>query len=174
MQWIKRAALFVWGYAAGFASMLLLVLIFGSYEAPVTDTPAVAEAQAVAPVVIVTPTTVPQTAPALDAVLNAFTDAGIQLRDIDYAPKIQDGSPIPRSFRINAAWNDALLGEHGGQVFICDSPDLCVAISSYFQMFVGLAGPYIYTSPSGLVVLQLNSGFTPDQAALYRDALKGF
>lgn len=186
---MKNVGLFFAGFVSGFVVLFALIMIYGDYEdEPVTPVvvaqmpPAEATQPASAPVpVLPTDTPVPlptpapvANAPTVDTVLSAFESAGIQVRDVDRAPHIEAESPLPRSFRQHAAWNDALLGDSGGQLFICDSPDLCAALSAYFQMFVGMAGPYIYTSPSGLVVVQLNSGFTPDQAARYRTVLDRF
>jgi len=155
---MKRILPFGLGYVAGFATLFVLMLIFGDYS----DTPSQVSA---APSV-----------PQIDAglVLGSFQSTGIQVQDIDRTPQLDPNSPLPRSFRSHATWKDALLGDKGGQLFVCDSPDLCRSISAYFQALVGLAGPYTYTSPSGLVVVQVNSSYTPDQAIRYKNALANY
>lgn len=184
-MWLRYSVFFVFGFCAGFGTLLVLFLAYGDYgDQPVANAPVVAQvvntpAPLATAIVLPTATTRPapasiESAPSLDTVLSAFESAGIQLRDINRVPQIEAESPLPRSFRYHATWKDALLGDSGGQVFICDSPDLCVALSSYFRMLVGMAGPYIYISPSGLVVAQLNSSFTPDQATRYRAVLAKF
>lgn len=176
MSWLQRVLIFGSGFVAGIATLVILMLVFGDYS----DAPAVPVAPVVAQSLPTeTPTTeppLPTPLPSIDGgqVLAAFANAGIQLGNIDPAPKIDPDAPLPRSFRQNMAWTDALLGDKGGQLFVCDSLDDCKSISSYFKMFAGLAGPYIYTSPSGLVVVQLNSGFAPAQATRYQNALANY
>jgi hypothetical protein len=66
-----------------------------------------------------------------------------------------------------------MVGDKGGQYFICDTKQNCDAIFAYYDALKALAGPYTYQSGSGLVVVQLNSELTPDAAAKVADALKG-
>lgn len=197
---MKSFGLFGAGFVAGFAALFLLMLIFGDYEetptprvvpvsaaleatptallataTPSQMAPTMTPAPSPAPTLTPLPTSDPLVlVPTLGMVLGAFEAAGIEMQEIEQNPTIEGDSPLPRSFRHRATWKDAILGDSGGQVFICDSPDLCAAISSYFQVLAGLAGPYIYTSPNGLVVAQVNSGFMPDQAIRYRNALERF
>jgi hypothetical protein len=113
------------------------------------------------------------TAPAITAqqVVDRFGAAGIELTDTK--PMQHDpSSPVPNSWQERIQFNDRLLGDHGGQVFICDSKRNCDAIYAYFNALQALAGPYLYQSPSGLVVAQINSGFTPEQAKRYEDVVK--
>jgi len=112
--------------------------------------------------------------PSVEDVLGALQDAGIQLVNVEINPPIEQDSPLPRSFREHARFADLLLGDKGGQIFVCDDPRHCMALQAYFDALIALAGPYTFTSPSGLVVAQLNSGFTPDQAERYRAVLAGF
>lgn len=86
---------------------------------------------------------------------------------------LQEGAPVPRSFQVNRAFEIASVAPKGGQYFICDSKRNCDAIFAYFDALKALAGPYLYQSPSGLVVAQLNSGLTPAEAAKYEQAIKG-
>lgn len=167
---MKALGLLSAGFIAGFATLFILIMIFGDYG---DETTAAIQPVAVAQSTTSTPRP-SNSSPTSDAVLEAFANAGIEISNIDRAPQLVADSPLPRSFRHHVAWHDALLGDKGGQLFICDSPDLCSAIASYFQMLSGMAGPYIYTSPNGLIVVQLNSGFNPDQAARYRAVLDGF
>jgi hypothetical protein len=60
----------------------------------------------------------------------------------------------------------------GGQFFICDTKQNCDAIFAYFDALKALAGPYLYQSPSGTVVVQLNSGLSPEEAFKYEAAVK--
>lgn len=191
---MKNFAVFAAGFVAGFATLFALMLIFGDYE----ETPAVAPivvAQESAPTPLATSTLPPTPAPLPTAtstppptataaplvlvptsnmVLDALMGAGIQVQNVQHDPPVPEGSPLPRSYKHRITWTDALLGNDGGQAFICDTPALCAAFPTYFQALAGLAGPYIYTSPNGLIVLQLNNGFTPEQAERYKIAISRF
>ena len=63
----------------------------------------------------------------------------------------------------------------GGQkehMCACDTKKNCDAIYAYYDALKALAGPYVYQSPSGTVVAQLNSGLTPDEAKKFEQAIK--
>lgn len=113
-----------------------------------------------------------------ESVIDAFKVAGIELTVTEINPFIEASSPLPRSFHDHIVFTDAILVaqgvDHGGQIFVCDEPKHCQALQAYFDAFIALAGPYTYTSSSGLVVAQLNSGFTPEQAARYEAVLENF
>jgi hypothetical protein len=55
---------------------------------------------------------------------------------------------------------------------VCDSKQNCDALYAYFDALKSLAGPYLYQSSDGRVVVQMNSGLTPDEAAKYEAAVK--
>lgn len=80
--------------------------------------------------------------------------------------------PIPKSYKDHYAFSIPSVAPSGGQVFICDTKQNCDAIFAYFDALKALAGPYLYRSPSGTVVAQLNSGLTPDEAVKYEAAIK--
>lgn len=85
----------------------------------------------------------------------------------------EPGSPLPRSFQVRRAFELANVAPKGGQYFICDTRRNCDAIAAYFDALKALAGPYTYQSDSGLVVVQLNSGLSPAEAAAIAQAVKG-
>jgi hypothetical protein len=85
---------------------------------------------------------------------------------------VPNSAPLPKSFTAHQAFEIASVAPKGGQFFICDSKKNCDAIYAYFDALKALAGPYIYQSPSGMVVVQLNSGLKPDDAAKYEAAVK--
>jgi hypothetical protein len=80
--------------------------------------------------------------------------------------------PVPRSFTKHQVFQIASVAPKGGQFFICDTKANCDAIFKYFDALKALAGPYLYQSPGGTVVVQLNSGLDPDEAAKYEAAVK--
>ncbi|OQX16191.1 MAG: hypothetical protein BWK73_04825 [Thiothrix lacustris] len=107
-------------------------------------------------------------------VIEAFTQAGIQMNDIkdETADTRASPSPLPKSFKENWTFVDPRLNNgKGGQVFVCDEKLLCDAIFGYFDILKGLAGPYLYRNSTGTVVLQLNSDHTPENAKQYQDVL---
>lgn len=112
-------------------------------------------------------------APAISAqgVLDRFAAAGLTTTNPHPSPDIKS-SPVPQSFTEQLSFSIPALGEKGGQVFICDTKRNCDAIFAYFDALKGLAGPYLYQSPSGTVVVQLNSGLAPDEAAKYAEVVK--
>lgn len=81
--------------------------------------------------------------------------------------------PVPKSYIAHQAFEIASVAPKGGQFFVCDTKKNCDAIYAYFDALKALAGPYIYQSPSGTVVAQLNSGLSPDEAAKFEAAIKG-
>ena len=80
--------------------------------------------------------------------------------------------PVPQSFTAHQAFEVASVAPKGGQYFVCDTKKNCDAIFAYFDALKALAGPYTYQSPSGTVVVQLNSGLKPDEAAKFEAAIK--
>ncbi len=110
-------------------------------------------------------------------VTNRFKDAGLDATNVRDEP-LPDTAPIPRSFTSHANFTipSAGLGSdgktRGGQVFVCDTKKNCDAVYAAFDALKALAGPYLYQSPSGAVVVQMNSKITPDIAAKYEAAVK--
>ncbi len=86
---------------------------------------------------------------------------------------IEASVPVPKSFTAHQAFEITSVAPKGGQFFVCDTKKNCDAIYAYFDALKALAGPYLYQSPSGTVVVQLNSGLKPDEAAKFEQAVKG-
>ncbi len=57
-------------------------------------------------------------------------------------------------------------------MFVCDTKKNCDAIYAYFDALKGLAGPYLYQSPGGMVVVQMNSGLMPETGTKFEEAVK--
>ena len=109
-------------------------------------------------------------APSIDQVSAALATAGaLDIRDEPLA----EGAPVPRSFTAHRVFTIEAVAPAGGQVFVCDTPRNCDAIYAYYDALKALAGPYTYRSGTGLVVVQLNSGLTPEQAAPFEPAMEG-
>lgn len=105
-------------------------------------------------------------------VVEAFTAAGIEVSNVQPGVREAD-SPVPNSFREFSTFTIASVAPSGGQVFVCDTKPNCDAIYAYFDALKALAGPYLYQSPNGLVVAQLNSGLTPDEAKKFETVIAG-
>jgi len=112
--------------------------------------------------------------PSADVVIQGWLAAGIKVENVREGPRDTSGKP-PNSYKERKIFADGTLTTgKGGQVFTCTRPDYCDAIYDYFKMLASLAGPYLYKSPSGLVVAQINKGLAPDVAERYEAVLKGF
>ncbi len=86
----------------------------------------------------------------------------------EFRAKVQ----APRSFMERQVFEiPSLGGGKGGQFFICDTKRNSDAIFAYYDAFKALAGPYVYQSPSGTVVVQLNNELKPDEATKYEQAI---
>lgn len=99
--------------------------------------------------------------PTAQGVVDGLKASGIELTDV--APGVREPDAlIPNSFREWLTFTIAEVAPKGGQVFVCDTKPNCDALYAHFDMFRGLVGPYLYQSKSGLVVVQMNSGLSPD------------
>lgn len=106
------------------------------------------------------------------SVVEAFKGAGLDVSNVQPGVREAD-SPVPNSFREFNTFTIASVAPRGGQVFVCDTKQNCDAIYAYFDALKALAGPYLYQSPNGLVVAQLNSGLTPDEARKFETVIAG-
>jgi hypothetical protein len=105
-------------------------------------------------------------------VVDRFVAAGIEVKDV--APQVRpENSPAPNTYKEDLGWTIPSLGDKGGHVLVCDTKKNCDAMVAWYEMFAGLVGPYVYQSPSGTVVVQLNSGLSPDEAARYEAVVAG-
>jgi len=73
-------------------------------------------------------------------------------------------SPIPNSWEKHFSFTIQSVAPSGGQMFICNKVEYCDSIYNYFDALRVFAGPYIYKSSNGLVVAQLNSGLSTQEA----------
>lgn len=99
-------------------------------------------------------------------VIDAFNDAGLGVADVVPGERTPD-SPLPNSYREHLTFSVPEVSPKGGQVFVCDSKRNCDALYAYFDTLKAIAGPYTYQSAGGTVVVQLNSGLTPETAAKF-------
>ncbi len=112
----------------------------------------------------------PAAPPTAASVVSALQGAGLTVENV--APGQRDAdSPLPNSYKEWVTFTVPSLGDKGGQVFVCETKKNCDALYAYFDALKALAGPYVYQSPSGLVVAQLNSGMSPDEAKKFEAAI---
>lgn len=104
-------------------------------------------------------------------VIERFTAAGLEATNVT-TPERDPSAPLPNSYRERVTFTIPSLGDSGGQVFTCDTKANCDALYAYFDALKALGGPYYWQSPSGLVVVQLNSGLSPDEAAQWEAVIK--
>jgi len=102
-------------------------------------------------------------------VADSLTAAGaVNVHEEAFGPEVQ----APKSFMSRQVFEIASVAPAGGQVFLCDTKKNCDAIYAYYDALKALAGPYLYQSPSGTVVVQLNSDLKPDEATKFEEVVK--
>ena len=104
------------------------------------------------------------------AVIDKFNEVGLDVKDVQAGERDPD-SPLPNSYQENLVFSIPEVAPKGGQIFVCDTKKNCDALYAYFDALKALAGPYLYQSPRGTVVAQLNSGLTPDTAAKFEQVI---
>lgn len=119
----------------------------------------------------------PSSAVTAQSVIDRFKEFDPTITNIEPRDRETD-SPLPNSWKEDLLFDVPALGQDaqgegkGGQVFVCDTKKNCDAIFAYFDALKALAGPYLYQSPNGTVVVQLNSGLAPEEAAKYEAVVK--
>jgi len=103
-------------------------------------------------------------------VIDKFNEADLDVKDVQVGERDPD-SPLPNSYQENLEFSIPEVAPKGGQIFVCDTKKNCDALYAYFDALKALAGPYLYQSPSGTVVAQLNRGLTPDTAAKFETVI---
>src|SRR5262245_21812985 len=95
-------------------------------------------------------------APAVTAqqVVDAFNAGGAAVANMAPGNRPAD-SPLPNSFHEHLKFSIAEAASDGGPLFVCDTKQNCDALYAYFDALKALAGPYLYQSPSGTMVVQL-------------------
>jgi hypothetical protein len=99
-------------------------------------------------------------------VIDKFNEAGLNVSDV-HPEERHPERPLPNSYTERLAFSIPEVAPEGGQVFVCDTKKNCDAIYAYFDALKALAGPYLYQSPNGKVVAQLNSGLLPETGAKF-------
>lgn len=105
-------------------------------------------------------------------VIDRFVAAGIEVTDARPGERA-DGSVLPNVYEENIDFTMVEVAPKGGQIFICKAREYCDSLMAYFDALKAIAGPYLYQSPNGLVVAQLNSGLTAETAEKFEQVIKG-
>jgi hypothetical protein len=103
-------------------------------------------------------------------VIDKFITAGLNVGDVHVEERVPE-SPLPNSYTERLAFSIPEVAPKGGQVFTCETKKNCDALYAYFDILKGLAGPYLYQSLNGKVVVQLNSGLSPETASKFEDVV---
>jgi hypothetical protein len=106
----------------------------------------------------------PSGPPSAQSVVDQLKASGLEITDIAPGERPAD-SPLPNSYKEWLTFTIPEVAPNGGQVFVCDTKKNCDALYSYFNAFQALVGPYVFQSPNGLVVVQMNSGLPADSGA---------
>jgi len=117
------------------------------------------------------PTAIPQP-PSAQFVVEQFKAAGLSITDMKKG-KRAEGTKLPNSYKDDMVFVITEVAPYGGQVFVCDMKKNCDALYAYFDALKALSGPYLYQSPAGTVVVQLNSGLKADTAAQIEKIVAG-
>ncbi|MBK9944281.1 MAG: hypothetical protein IPP13_21995 [Kouleothrix sp.] len=104
-----------------------------------------------------------------EQISTALTAAGAQNIRAEALPA---DSPVPNSASAHYVFEVPSVPPKGGQVFVCSTKQNCDAIYAYFDALKAIAGPYLYRSPSGTVVAQLNSGLDAIAADSFKAAIE--
>jgi hypothetical protein len=83
---------------------------------------------------------------------------------------LKEGVPVPATYTGHA---DFAIGDRSGQAFVCATKRDCDAIYAYFDALRLLAGPYLYQSAGGTVVVQLNSELDASTAGKVEQVVRG-
>lgn len=104
-----------------------------------------------------------KTPPSIDDVMTKLGTSGVQVENIQ-KPGVNSSSLLPKTYKEHAVFSVPSVAPSGGQVFVCEAAKDCDVLFQYFDRLKALAGPYLYKSKDGLVVMQLNSGLSADEA----------
>ncbi len=103
-------------------------------------------------------------------VIDEFIAAGLEINDVKVEERDPE-SPLPNNFQERWSFSIPEVAPRGGQIFVCDTKENCDALYAYFDALKALAGPYLYQSPSGKVVVQLNSGLLPETGSSFAEVV---
>ena len=103
-----------------------------------------------------------------DDLVSTLRNSGVEINDVK---DIKADEFAMKSFKERLAFSIPEVAPKGGQAFICEEKKYCDAIYAYFDGLKSLAGPYLYQSPNGKVVLQLNAKLTVETAKKLETAI---
>lgn len=114
---------------------------------------------------------VPAAPPTAQSVLDGFTAAGLSVENIQ-TPARDASAALPQTFKERLTFTIAALGDRGGQVLTCETKADCDTLYTYFDTLKALAGPHLFRSTDGRVIVQINSGLSNDDAAKYQGVVE--
>lgn len=120
---------------------------------------------------------IPTIPPSAAEVVKRFQHSGLDATNVRDEP-LPDSAPIPRTYTSHANFTVPSAGTssdgstRGGQVFACETKRDCDAVYAAFDALRPLAGPYLYRSPSGTVVVQMSQAIPAAVAERYEAAVQ--
>ncbi|SUA58057.1 OB-fold protein [Oligella urethralis] len=100
--------------------------------------------------------------------ITALKNSGVEIYDVK---DITDEDFLFTGFKQSIKFSIPEVAPQGGQMFICEEKKLCDPIYDYYDSLKFLAGPFLYQSPKGLVILQLNSDLKEETAKKLESAI---
>ncbi|ATF75304.1 hypothetical protein [Pasteurella multocida] len=97
--------------------------------------------------------------------------SGVEINDVK---DLKNDEFAVKGFKDRFGFSIPEVAPKGGQAFICDQKEQCTPVYTYFDALKGLAGPYLYQSPNGKVVLQLNSKLSVETAKKLEQAISKY
>lgn len=106
-----------------------------------------------------------------EELITTLKSSGVTINDIK---DLKNDEFITKGFKYRFSFSIPEVAPQGGQAFICDEKKYCDPIYEYFDSLKALAGPYLYQSPTGKIVLQLNSGLELETARKLEKAIQSY
>ncbi|BFU65364.1 hypothetical protein [Rodentibacter abscessus] len=97
--------------------------------------------------------------------------SGVEINDVK---DLKNDSFMMQGFKERFSFSIPEVAPKGGQAFICEKKDECTPVFAYFYALRNLAGPHLYQSPNGKVVLQLNIDLTEETAKKLEQAISKY
>lgn len=97
--------------------------------------------------------------------------SGIEINDVK---DLKNDKFMVQGYKERFAFSIPEVAPKGGQAFICEKKEQCTPVFAYFDALKNIAGPYLYQSPNGKVVLQLNASLTEETAKKLEQAISKY
>ena len=106
-----------------------------------------------------------------DDLISTMKASGVEINDVK---DLKNDKFMVQGFNDRFSFSIPEVAPKGGQAFICEKKDQCTPVFAYFDALKDLAGPYLYQSPNGNVVLQLNAKLKEETAKKLEQAISKY